>query len=472
MPSTLERLSPTRVKLTLEVPAAAFKPALDKAYRTVAGQISIPGFRKGKVPPAIIDQRVGRAAVLNEAVNAVLPDAYGEAVIEHSLAPLGRPDIDVVSLEPGQDAVFTAEVDVRPDFDLPEPASIAVEVEPVNVDDALVDERVALLRERFAETAETDRAAAAGDQVTIDLVAVQDGVELPDAAASGLSYVIGSGGFIDGLDEAVTGLKAGESATFSSTLVGGGRAGEAADVTVDVTAVAERSFPEVDDAFAQLVSQFDTVEEMRADLRQAAERAARYDQAESARNKVMEALVAAVPFELPEGFVEREAAARTEQVNQSLKRAGLSLEDYLAQLGQDKSADEFWAELAAGEEKAVRTRVLLDKLAEGAAVSVTQSDLTQLLFRKAQENGTSPQEELKHMEDHDHLGEWMSEIRRAKAMNAFVLQATVVDTSGDRVDLSEILADPAEAEAAAAESEAGEAVQFIDIEGAGSESAD
>jgi trigger factor len=440
--STLERLSPTRVKLTITVAQSELKPALDKAYRQIAAQITIPGFRKGKVPAAVIDQRVGRSAVLAEAVNDVLPNAYGQAVIDSQITPLGQPDIEVVTLEDGQDAVFAATVDVRPDFDLPDIAKIAVEVDAVPADAKQVDEQVELLRERFAEVKDVERAAKDGDQVTIDLAGTQDGVALSDATAEGITYIIGSGGMLDGLDEAVTGLKAGDSKTFTSTLVGGEHEGEQADIKVTVQKVGERSLPEVDDDFAQLVSQFDTVAEMRADLAKSAAEMAKYTQAEQARQKIVDALVAATPFELPEGLLKAEVEGRTDTINQSLTRAGTTLKDYLARSGQAETPEQFWAELEETAEKSLRTQIILGKIAEESDVKVSQSDLTRYIFARAQENGTSPQEELQHMQDHDHLGEWMNEIRRSKALNQLILGAKVTDSDGNPVDLGPVFAEP------------------------------
>jgi trigger factor len=460
LPSTLERLSPTRAKLTITITEADLKPAIDKVYRQVAAQVTIPGFRKGKVPPAIINQRIGRGAVLNDAVNDVLPDAYGAAIIEHKLAPLGQPEIEVVTLEDGQDAVFSAEVDVRPDFEIADPATIAVTVEPATVDEALVDERVELLRERFAETKDVERAAAAGDQVVIDLAGSQDGVTLDDATAEGITYIIGSGGMLDGLDEAVTGLKAGDKKTFSSTLVGGGHEGEAADIEVTVQKVAERTLPAVDDEFAQLVSAFDTVAEMRADLRKAAEQGAAYAQAEEARTKVLDALIAATPFDLPEGLLQKEIDGRTDQINQSLQRAGLSIEDYLERSGQAETPEAFWAELAKTAEQSLRSQIILEKLAEDTDIKVGQNDLTAYIFQRAQENGTSPQDELQHMQEHNHLGEWMTDIRRSKALNQVMLQAKVTDTAGAAVDLAPLFTPVAEP---AAEEPEPSGVEVVDI---------
>jgi trigger factor len=459
LPSTLETLSPTRVKLTIVIPFAELKPALDKAYRAIAAQITIPGFRKGKVPPAVINQRVGRAAVLSEAVNDVLPNAYGAAIVEHKLTPLAPPEITVVSLEDGQDATFDAEVDIRPDFDLPKIDAIAVTVKPATVDDTAVDERIALLRERFAETKEVERAAEKGDQVTLDLVATQQGEPLADASADGVTYVIGSGGMLDGLDEAVTGLKAGQQKTFTSTLVGGEHEGEEADIAVSVTKVAERTLPEVDDDFAQLVSSFDTAEAMKQDLRQGAERMALYEQADEARGKIIDAILAATPFELPPAIVKAQVEARTDQINQMLQRANLTLAEYLERSGQGQTPEEFWGELEKAADRSIRTQVVLDKVAEATAVKVSQEDVTRYLFERAQENGTSPQEELQHMTEHDHLGEWMAEIRRAKALNQVMRQAKVKDSDGKKVDLASLFPEPPAGEADAE----GEGVEVVDI---------
>ncbi|MDR0990227.1 MAG: trigger factor, partial [Propionibacteriaceae bacterium] len=425
MPSTLERLSPTRAKLILTMTQDDLKPALDRAYRDIASRITVPGFRQGKVPPSVIDQRVGRSSVLMQAANDVLPDAYGAAIIEHELAPLGRPEIDLVTLEDGQDAVFSAEVDIRPDFDLPTPDQLEIQVAPVTVDDSVIDERVNLLRERFAETKPVERAAANGDQVSIDLVAAQNGEPLPDATAEGISYVVGSEEFLEGLDGAVTGLSAGDSTTFSSTLVGGTHKDQTADITVTVTQVMERTLPEVDDEFASLVSHFDTVDEMRQDLRQAAERQAQGAQLEQARTEALDALITAAPFELPAQLVEREVEDRTANIKQSLAQANLTLDHYLEQTGSDQTPDQFWAELAELTEKSLRTQVLLEKLADETQVQVTEADLTQYIVHRAESNGTSPVDELKHMQDHNHLSEWMSDIRRNKALAQFLLQITI-----------------------------------------------
>lgn len=441
MPSTVEKLSTTRVKLTIEVPFDDLKPIITKTYRDLANQFSIPGFRKGHVPPAIIDQRVGRGAVLSEAINAYLPEVYARAVEENKLVPLSTPEVDIEKLEDGEQVVFTAEVDVRPDFDLPDFAAIKVTVEAAETTAKAVDERVNMLRERFAEIKEVSRKAKKGDQITITLVAAQNGEELPDASAEGLTYVIGTQGMLDGLDEAATGLKAGESATFTSTLVGGDHEGEQADVTVTVTKVDERVLPEVNDEFAQLVSEFDTVEEMRVDLGKTAERVNIYTQISEARDKVLDEALAQAGFDLPVGLVDREVASRKETLMEQLKAAGLTLAAYLERVGDPEQATEeaFDARLTKDVEKGIRTEILMSRIAEETDVRVDQEDLTNFIFQKAQENGTNPEQELQHMQEHNHLGEWMSQIRASKALDALVAKASVKDSKGKKVDIASIL---------------------------------
>jgi trigger factor len=452
--STVEQLNPTRVKLTVVIPFADLTPALTKAYRQIASQVTIPGFRKGHVPPAIIDQRVGRMAVLSEAINEVLPDHYGRAVAEHELAVIGQPQVDLTRLEDGEEVEFTAEVDVRPEFDLPDFSDVTVTVPTTEVSDEAVQERVDLLRERFAETHEVDRPAQEGDSVTMSLVGRQNGEDLADATADDVPYVIGSGGMIDGLDEAVTGLSAGESATFETELVGGEHEGEKAEVTVTVSKVDERVLPEVDDDFAQLASSFDTAEEMMADLREGMERGARLNQLTKARDEVLDAGLEKADFPLPEDLVASEIQARKDQVNEQLGRIGMTVERYLDEVGdgEDSSTpEEFWENIEKAALKAIRSQMLLSAMADGYSVQISNEDLTSLILQKAQRSGSTPEQEINHMREHNHLPEWTAEIRHSKALDQAVRQATVVDEAGDPVDLSEFLAPvPAPAEAAPA----------------------
>lgn len=438
MPSTLEQLNPTRVKLTIEIPFADLQPYLDKTYQDVAQQVSIPGFRKGKVPPAVIDQRFGRGVVLQEAINEALPQAYQQAIAENNVKPLGQPEVDVTKLEDNDVVEFTAEVDVRPEFDLPDFSEVKATVDNAQDTSTQVDEDIETLRERFATITDVERKSKKGDQVTIDLKATQDGTELEEGNASGITYVIGGENqMLDGLDKAVTGVKAGETVTFTSTLVGGPHRGEEAQIEVTVTKVSQRELPEVDDEFAQLVSEFDTVDEMREDLGAAVEQRAKQIQIADARDKVLEAALEKVQFDVPEALLKSELDARRQQIERQLAQAHLTLEQYLEDSEEEEATtpEEFWKEIDERSEQALRAQILLDTYADTKELEVSQQELTELIFRKAQENGSTPQDEINHMMEHNHMGDWMQEIRRAKALAQICAAATVVDEAGNTVEM-------------------------------------
>jgi trigger factor len=257
--SAVETLSPTRAKLTVEVPFEELGPSLDAAYKQIAQQINVPGFRRGKVPPLVIDRQVGRGAVLDQAINEVVPQKYVEALQANSLQPLAQPEIEVTKFEDHETLEFTAEVDVRPEITLPSYDGIEADVDDIELTDADVEEQVQALRERFATLVDVERPTADGDFVVIDLAATKDGEAIEGAEVSGMSYQIGRGGMLEGLDEALVGMSAGESKTFQSQLVGGDLVGQDVDVAVTVSQVQEQELPELDDEFAQMASEFDTV---------------------------------------------------------------------------------------------------------------------------------------------------------------------------------------------------------------------
>ena len=448
MPSTVEQLSPSRVKLTVEIPFAELKPSMDKAYREIAQSVTIPGFRKGKVPPRIIDQRFGRGAILQEALNEALPDFYGQAITDNNLSPLAQPEVEVTKLEDGDLIEFTAEVDVRPDFDVPSFDTLEVSVDALDVPDSLVDEQLDTLRERFGSLDEVERPVEDGDHLAIDLSASKDGEELEDATAQDLPYVVGSGSMLEGLDAAVTGLSAGESATFTSTLVGGPRKDEEAEIEVTVKKVQVQDLPAADDEFAQLASEFDTIDEFEDDLRARLTNMARLEQASQARDKVLEELIGKIEIDVPEGVLSAEVANRHEQIDNQLAQAGLTLDDYLDESDEETSdAESFWADIDKRAGDALKAQMVLDKIADDRQIGVDQNDLTQHVIRRAQAEGQSPDQVAQHMVEHNHTAEWMTEIRRGKALAMIVEGAAVKDSDGETVDLVNLqpdgsLADP------------------------------
>ncbi len=433
MKSTVEHLNPTRVKLTVEVGFDELKPHFDKAYRTLAGQVRIPGFRPGKVPAKILDARLGRGAILTEVVNDAVPAKFGEAVTAENLAVLSQPEIEISKIEDGDCVEFTAEVDVRPEFEVPDAGTIAVTVDDVEVTDAEVDEQVQALQERFATTTTVDRPAADGDLVTLDLRAAIGDEELADATADGLTYRVGSGELVDGIDDAVTGLSAGESTTFDSALVAGEHAGEQAQITATVTAVAERTLPEVDEDFAQLASEFDTVQELRADLAEKIRRVKNLQRGAEARDKVLAALLGATDIAVPEGARKAEVDARQHEAIHTFDHNEQALAEHLESIGQTR--EELDADIAASAEEAVRTQLLLDALAERYQVGVTQEEFTERVMYNARRFGIAPDEYFQRLQEAGQIAGIFSEVRRGKALMAAVQQATITETSGATLDV-------------------------------------
>ncbi|MET7761641.1 trigger factor [Streptomyces sp. NPDC005393] len=436
MKSAVENLNPTRVRLTVEVPFEELKPSLDAAYKKINQQVTVPGFRKGKIPARIIDQRFGRGAVLEEAVNDALPKFYTDAVNEGELNPLGQPDVDITELKDNELLAFTAEVDIRPNVEIPDYSGIEVTVDSVEVSDEDIDASIEQLRERFATTTPVERAAAEGDIVVIDLEAKVDGEVLEDGVAEGVTYTIGSGELLEGIDEAVTGLEAGGSATFTSELKGGSAQGKEAEVSVKVTEVKARELPELDDDFAQLASEFDTLEELRADSRRRLEQSKKFEQATQAQEKVLEALLALVEVPIPEKLLEDEIQTRKHNLeHHQLGQMGLNLESYLQMQG--KTAEEFDAELKEQAEKGIRTQFVLDELVNKEKLSVGQEELTEHLMRRAQSSGMSPDQFAQAVVEGGQVPMLVGEVARGKALAVVVEAATVVDDKGQTVDLDD-----------------------------------
>ncbi|MEI5010700.1 trigger factor [Streptomyces sp. PmtA] len=436
MKSAVETLNPTRVRLTVEVPFEELKDSLDAAYKKINQQVTVKGFRKGKVPARVIDQRFGRGAVLEEAVNDALPKFYTEAVNEAEINPLGQPDVDITELKDGETLNFTAEVDVRPAIEIPDYSGIEIEVDAVEVSDEDVEKSVEQLRTRFASTSPVERAAAEGDVVTIDLEAKVDGEILADGVADGVQYTIGSGELLDGIDEAVTGLEAGAEATFTSQLKGGSAEGKDAEITVKVTQVAARELPELDDEFAQMASEFDTLEELKADSRKRLENMKQYDQATQAQERVLEKLLELVEVPIPEKLLEDEIRTRKHNLeHHQLGQMGLDLAKYLEIQG--KTEEEFDAETKEQAVKGIKTQFVLDELVTKEKLNVSQEELTEHLMRRAASSGMSPDQFAQAVVEGGQVPMLVGEVARGKALATVVEASTVKDTNGEVVDMSD-----------------------------------
>ncbi|WP_436495122.1 trigger factor [Actinokineospora sp. HUAS TT18] len=436
MKSTVEHLSPTRVRINVEVPFDELKPNFDRAYRKLASQVRIPGFRPGKAPARVIESRVGRAPILDEVINEAIPAKYMEALTAGEIKALGQPDIEVTKLEDGDHLAFTAEVDVRPEITIPAYGEFAVSVDDLELADSEVDEQLDELRARFGTLTGADRPVENGDFVSIDLSATVDGQDVEEAKTSGLSYEVGSGELIEGIDEALIGASAGETKNFPTTLVAGDYAGKEADVAVTVQTVKVRELPAADDDFAQLASEFDTIEELRADLRERLTRVKKMQQGVQARDKVLEALLETVEVPLPEKVVEAEVESRQHDAVHSFDHDQDKLNEFLAT--QDQTREDFDAEVRADAEKAVKTQLILDSIAENEQVQVNDGELTERIIYQAQRFGVSPDEYVQRAQQSGQLGAIFADVRRGKALASVVRQATVTDASGNKVDLEEL----------------------------------
>jgi trigger factor len=440
----VEELSPTRVKLTVEVPFDELKPNLDHAYREVAKQVRIPGFRPGRVPPRIIDQRVGRGAVLEQAVNEAVPELYGKALQEHEVFALGQPDLEITKLDDGKELAFTAEVDIRPSFDLPDLDGLAVTVEDTEVTPDQVEEYLGSLRERFASLKGVERPVEDGDFVSIDLAASVDGKPVEDAQATGISYEVGTGSMLDGLDEALAGMSAGETTTFTAELAGGELAGMAADVQVTVNSVKVKELPVLDDEFAQSASEFDTIGELRAGTRKQLELMRKTGQAGQARERALDAVLEQVNIPLPERVIEAEIDQRRQSLNDRLQQAGMTMDAYLEGSGQTAEAVE--EEFGNDARRSVKAGFILDKLAVEEELGIESAELNSYITEQAYRIGVSPDQLAQQLTENGQLNNVVADVLRSKALTLIAERATVTDESGRSVDVAAALAGPADAE--------------------------
>ena len=415
MKSDVEKLSPTRVKLSIDVPFNELKPHIDGAYQTLAQKISIPGFRKGKVPAAMIDQRVGRGAVLDEAINAALPTFYSQAAKDNDVLVIGRPNVEITELKDNEKLTFTVEVDIRPEIKLPNFSQIKIEVDDVKVSDADIDEQIKDLSTRFGTLTTVEKVVAKGDFVSIDLVATKDGKDLDGGTANDLSYEVGSASMIDGLDEALIGLSVGDEKSFETALVGM-PAGELGTVKVSLKAVKQRDLPEINDAFAKLSSELETLAELKADLATRLTRLKQMQQGAQARDLLLEKLLSSVDIPLPDEIIK-------DEVNDHLEKEG--------KLDDDKHRAEVNDEV----KKTITREFLLDSIVKAESVAVNESELTEYLLRAAARYGMSPDQFIKEVSQAGQVSTMVAEVARAKALAQVLGRVEVVDKSGNKVDL-------------------------------------
>jgi trigger factor len=429
----VEELSPTRVRLTVEVPFEELKSKLDQAYREVGRQVRIPGFRPGHVPRQVLDQRVGRGAVLEQAINEAVPEFYAQAVREAHVVALSQPEVEITRLDDGEEIAFTAEVDVRPKFEIPDLDGLQVVVEDAEVGPDQVEEYLAALRERFASLQAADRAAQTGDYVSIDLAAEVDGSAVDDAQATGISYEVGSESILDGLDEAVAGMAADETKTFQTELAGGEHAGSLADVTVTVRSVKVKDLPELDDDFAQSASEYNTVGELRANTRKQMEIMRRAGQVGQARDRAIEALLEQIDMPLPESIISHEIEHRQQSLTEELDQAGLTMESFAESRGV--TAADLEKDISDDVRRSIKVQFILDQLAEQEELGVEQDDIGQYVTQLAYQQGVTPEVLARQLTSAGQLGAVVGEVLRSKAATLIAERAQVTDQAGRKVDI-------------------------------------
>ncbi len=453
MKSTIEELGPTRVRMAIEVPWGDLDHAFGEVYKELKKQVRVPGFRPGKVPDRVLDQRVGRPAVLEQVIQHAIPEVYSEVVRENSVRVLGQPDIEVTRLDDNDTLAFTAEVDVAPKIELPPLEDLAVTVDDVEVTDEEIDQQIDVMRERFGMLTAVDRPAADGDHVSLDLEARIDDEVLEDGTTSGMSYEVGSGSLMSGLDDAVRGLSADESATFETDLHQGPHAGRQAQVTVTVRSVKAKDLPELDDEFASTASEFDTLAELRDDVRTRLGRAKTMQQGAQARDKLVAHLLEATDVPIPDGLADREVEYRNNALAGEMQRAGIDWDTFLSMSGVE-NREAYDAEQRKNIEDAIRTQFVLDAVADAREITVDNDDLSAQVVAQASRNRMSPEQFAQQLQQSGNIAEFVADVRRTKALAQLLEQTTITDASGNVVDLEALRPRTVRAEDAA-EADAG-----------------
>jgi trigger factor len=448
--SSVEKLSDTRVKLTVNVPFEDLKTEIDQAYTALAQQVSIPGFRKGKAPRQLIDARYGRGPILEQVVNDMLPVQYQKAIEENEIVAIGQPTVDVTKIEDNEFVEFTAEVDIRPEFEVPDFSELSVTVPAIEVDDAAVDEEIDRLRGRFGELKDTKRKLKTGDYAIIDLKATVDGEVVEEATTEGLSYEIGQGDLIDGLDTALRGMKTGEDNEFTTKIAAGEHKDKEATVAVHVQQTKERKLPEFDDEFAQMASEFDTADELREATRAQVEESKKAQQAADIRDEVLKAALEKTDFALPESIVDEQVHQQLHQLLGQMAHDENALNEVLKAQGMTR--EEFDKQSREDSENAVRTQLFLDTLAEQENPEVSQQELTDHILFTAQSYGMDPNQFVGQLQQSGQIANLFSDVRRGKALAAAICRVSVKDDQGNDVDPSEYFGEEPEAEAEDTES--------------------
>src|SRR4051794_2105628 len=456
--------------MAIEVPWGDLDHAFGEVYKELGKQVRVPGFRPGKVPNRVLDQRIGRPVILEQVMQHAIPEVYSEVVRDNQVRVLGQPDIEVTRLDDNETLAFTAEVDVAPKVELPSLDELAVTVDDVEVTDEEIDQQISVMRERFGMLTAVERPAQDGDFVSIDLEAKLDGEILEDGSTTGMSYEVGSGNLMEGLDDAVRGLSADESATFQTALLQGPNAGREADISVTVRSVKQKELPELDDEFASTASEFDTLDELRDDVRQRLQRVKTIQQGAQARDKLVEHLIETIEVPIPENLVDREVEWRGQQLERELAQAGMNWDDYFSAAGVD-DREAYDTDLRTNVTEAVKTQFILDAIADAREITVDNDDLSAQIVAQAQRSRMSPEQYAQQLQQSGNIAEFVADVRRTKALAQLLEKTAITDASGNVVDLEALRPQTVQAPADSDEAaELTDAEAEIDDEGGREES--
>lgn len=425
MKSAVESLSATRVRISIDIDFTDLEPHVKTAYQSISERIVIPGFRKGKVPRQMIDQRVGRGAVLDEAINSALPEFYAKAARENEVLVVGRPSVDIKELKDNEVVKVEVEVDIRPEIALPDFSSLEIKVDDVAVTEKDIDDQLESLRIRFGTLTSVEKKVESGDFVSIDLNARIEGKEVEGGAANGISYEVGSNRMIDGLDEALIGMSAGETKSFSTRLVGM-KEGETGEVEVKLEAVKKRELPDLNDEFAKLSSEFDNLGDLKKDLEERLTRVKSMEQGTQSRDVLLKHLLDTIEIPVPAGLIE-------DEVHEHLEKE--------SRLDDEAHRKEVTEEL----NQSIRADFLLDAIVKAEEVQVSEGELTEYIVRAASRYGMSPEQFAMQITQGGQISTLMAEVARTKALSIALEKVKIKDASGRPVDLSQLVVKPAEA---------------------------
>jgi trigger factor len=454
--TSVEELDDNKVRLHVSISAVEFERAIDAAFRKLATEVKIPGFRPGKAPRKLLEARLGADVARDQALRDSLPTYYAQAVQSEALDTIAAPDIDITAGQDGGDVEFDAVVEVRPVVKLSDYESLRVEIPAPSISDEAVDSQVDALRERFADLEESARPLADGDYAQIDIKGYVHDEAVDALTATDYLYEVGSGLLVPKLDEELTGKRPGDILKFNDKLPErfGDRAGEEVAFQVLVKEAKRKVLPDVTDEWASEASEFDTVEELRDDIRRRLELVGRVQAQMAARDKVLDAVSDLVTIDLPDALVQQEMEQRLHDMAHRLEAQGVTIQQYLAATGTEEQ--ELVQQMRGAAERGVRADLALRAVAAQEGIEASDEELHQEIERIAERLEEKPAKVRRDLDRRGILEAVRSDIARGKALRFLVDHADVVDEAGNPLDLKVPEGEPSPTQDQAEQTEATE----------------